>query len=142
MLQSKSRPKKHTPKKDKIELEDATPEYAAIEKSASETRMSAANSALAVLPGKASEIETQQTRIIGMSPLRYADQTDKPESLEGGRESETMGGRIKVTIGRVDVRADFPPSSQKMRQGTMPADRSAPRLSLDRYLKQRNEGNL
>ena len=142
MLQSKSRPKKHTPKKDKIELEDATPEYAAIEKSASETRMPAANSALAVLPGKVSDIETQQTRIIGMSPLRYAGQTDKPESLEGGRESENMGGRIKVTIGRVDVRADFPPSSQKIRQDTMPADRSAPRLSLDGYLKQRNEGKL
>ena len=143
---SRSKPRvlhsKSSPGKDQIELEDAAPKYAAIEKSGSEMRIPAANSALSVLPGRVSEIEPQQTRIIGMSPLRYAGQTECQESLEDGRESGIRGGRIKVTIGRVDVRPDLPPSSQEMRQGAMPSDRSAPRLSLDGYLRQRNEGKL
>ena len=143
---SRSKPRvlhsKSSPGKDKIELEDAAPKYAAIEKSASKIRMPAAKLVLSVQPGRISEIKPQQTRIIGMNSERYAGQKESQESLKSGGESGARGGRIKVTIGRVDVRADFPPSSQEMRQGTMPADRSAIRLSLDGYLKQRNEGNL
>ena len=44
---------------------------------------------------------------------------------------------IRVTIGRVEVRAIVPPTSPKPR--TTPA-RRAPALSLDDYIKQRNEG--
>jgi hypothetical protein len=44
---------------------------------------------------------------------------------------------IRVTIGRVEVRAMLPPKSPKPR--TTPA-RRAPALSLDDYIKQRNEG--
>ncbi len=50
--------------------------------------------------------------------------------------AESPAPVIRVTIGRVDVRAEFPPSTSRPEvRKTEPA-----RLSLDEYMKQRSEG--
>ena len=61
-----------------------------------------------------------------------------PEEQEGALpELPSSPPTVRVTIGRVEVRAILPPTSPPPR---IPPARRGPALSLDDYLKQRNEG--
>jgi hypothetical protein len=84
--------------------------------------------------------------MIATKPVKYAiqDGVRVPGPTENDRESKTRGskGKVKVIIGRVDVHLETPPSPQRPRQGRMDEARLAPMLSLEGYLKKRNEGKL
>ena len=110
--------------------------------------MNADNSALADLPGKITAIEPRTDRIAGPNAKKTESDEKSPEHLEISEISERLkkrnesGNSIRVTIGRIDVRADSPLSLQERQKRATPASHSALRLSLDDYLKQRNEGNI
>jgi hypothetical protein len=73
-------------------------------------------------------------------PLVSEQNTALPEPLErcmAGPEPPVSTTTIRVTIGRVEVRAITPPAPASQR--TAPK-RTVPALSLDEYLKQRNGG--
>lgn len=71
----------------------------------------------------------------GILPAYQGEQT-KPEATEL-TASTTI---IQVTIGRVEVRAIIPPAKPEKKPG-QPVP-SGPKLTLENYLKQRNEGKL
>ena len=70
------------------------------------------------------------------SPTAAAPRIDLPRHAAAS-PAEAAPPVIRVTIGRVDVRAEFPPAAAPR---PAPARRAAPALSLDDYLKQRSEG--
>jgi hypothetical protein len=74
--------------------------------------------------------------------LQRLQNVDREREMFGVQADAGREGRIKVTIGRIDVRADIAPGSMEKGPGAVPASRSAPRLTLDGYLKQRNEGRI
>ena len=127
---------------------NADPEHLVLENAILEKRMKADNSALADLPGKILAIEPRTDRISGLKTEKTERIEKTPEHLEISEISESLkkrnesGTSIRVTIGRIDVRADFPLSLQEKQKRATPASYSALRLSLDDYLKQRNEGNI
>jgi len=60
----------------------------------------------------------------------------KGDRRRGAPESATAAPTIRVTIGRVEVRANLPPTAAARSKPARPG----PMLSLDDYLKRRNEG--
>jgi hypothetical protein len=87
-----------------------------------------------------SAITDERERKIPALQIRPASQAN-PRSLQTERarygNDEPQSPVIRVTIGRIDVRAQFPAASSS----TSPAQpRKTAALSLDEYMKQRSEG--
>lgn len=82
-----------------------------------------------------------------VAPARIAAQSNAQEGLEkvasaavesSPREAaETSSPTIRVTIGRIDVRAVLPDSNSTQRPSSAPARKTHGPLSLEEYLKQR-----
>lgn len=86
--------------------------------------------------------EPHETLPLPQQPSRAATAAASSPHLEPPRQvavapAESAPPVIRVTIGRIDVRAEFPPAAAPR---SAPARRPAPALSLDDYLKQRIEG--
>lgn len=78
-------------------------------------------------------VEPRRTRIAGRELQASSETAAKTDPRS----------KIKVTIGRIEVRAATPLSpSQQTNRASMPPVPSAPRLSLDSYLKRRSEGKI
>lgn len=99
---------------------------------------------LPIVTGKISgkEIPPQKRAIIGgltEQKNAYPRPSELPKIIKSENESlrQEQSPTIRVTIGRVDVRAVFPPEPAKQQ---IPARRPSPGLSLEEYLRSRNGG--
>jgi hypothetical protein len=90
-------------------------------------------------PGAATEgplrLPQRQSRILVQPEIIGRRKPPKSSAVSGAQPSPNEPPAIHVTIGRVEVRAVMPPSAPPK-----VASRSAPKLSLKDYLKQRNGG--
>ncbi len=95
------------------------------------------------------ELEAQRARR-GVVPAKVSAQSKMKESAEssapvaaetrGAETAASVGPVIRVTIGRIDVRAVMPDSKLERPVASAPARRTHAPLSLEEYLKQRNGG--
>lgn len=98
---------------------------------------------IADLPGSFSQAESINHIIAAVEPrrTRIADR-ELQASSETAAKTDPRS-KIKVTIGRIEVRAATQLSpSQQTNRASMSLVPSAPRLSLDSYLKRRSEGKI
>ncbi len=93
-------------------------------------------------PDHISIIKSQQTVNPDDKWIGLSEQKESLKGIEGSMGGPERKDRIKVIIGRIEVRVDSQPLPLDRRQKGVPVSRSSPRLSLESYLKQRNEGRL
>jgi hypothetical protein len=82
-------------------------------------------------------MRAQAVRVRSTPAKRWGQLTSEPETKASRAHSPAP--TIRVTIGRVEVRATRPPAPQQPR---VERQRPRPALTLDEYLKQRNEGGM